>query len=79
MKLLREISCNSPKKLLGLNVYKTFESCRWSLLTISQWTNTTFVISKLGKVSPFLSLVILLLLLPSILVVVVVPGIKSSR
>ena len=77
MKLLGEISCNSPKKLLGLNVYKTFESCRWSLLTISQWT--TFVISKLGKVSPFLSLVILLLLLPSIFVVVVVPGIKSSR
>ena len=42
----REISNELPNGLFGTNVYKTLESCWWSLLTIIQWTNTTPVISR---------------------------------
>ena len=43
IKVLGEISSN-----WRINVYKTLESCWWSLLPILQWTNTTSVISKWG-------------------------------
>ena len=60
-----EISTNWPDDLFEINVYKTLELCLYSLLTIVQWTNTISVTSKLGKFFPFLSFVILFLVLPS--------------
>ena len=42
----------------GTDVYKSLESCWYSLLTILQWANTTPVISRCGTCSLFLSLVI---------------------
>ena len=65
IKFLGETSNNWPNDLLGTNVYKTLESCWWSLLTILQCTNTTSLISKWGLFPPISSLVILLLVLPS--------------
>ena len=65
IKFSGKISNNWPNNLLETNVYKTLECCWWSLLTILQCTNTTLVISKWGMLSPFLFLVILLLVLPS--------------
>ena len=65
IKLFGELSSNCLNNLLRINACKTLGSCWWSLLTILQWTNTTSVISKLDTFSPFLSLVILLLLPPS--------------
>ena len=73
---MSEISNNWPNDLLGTNVYKTLESCWWSLLTILQCTNTGSVISKWGTLSPFLFLVMLLLVLASNLIV---SAVKSSR
>ena len=70
-----EIPSNWPNDLLGTNVYKTLESCWQLLLTVLQCTNTTSVISKWGTFSPFSSLVILLLVLPSNYIV---SGVKSS-
>ena len=37
---LGEITINWPNYLLGINIYKTLESCSYSLLTTLQWTNT---------------------------------------
>ena len=45
-------------------------------MTILQWTNTTSLISKWGTFYPFLSLVILFLVLPRNFIVL---GVKSSR
>ena len=45
-------------------------------MTILQWTNTNYVISRCGTFSTFLSLVILFLVLPSNFIV---SGVKSSR
>ena len=45
-KVLVEIFNDSPNILSGTNVYKTFESCWQSLLTILQCTNTASLISK---------------------------------
>ena len=42
----------------GANVYKSLESCWYSLLTILKWGNTTPVISRCGTFLLFLSLVI---------------------
>ena len=75
-KIFGEISNNWPNYLLGTNVYKTLESCWYSFFTILQWTNTTSVISKWGLFSPFLSLFISLLVLPSNFIV---SGVNSSR
>ena len=55
IKFLIEISNNWTNYLLGTNVYKTLESSWQSFLTLSKCTNTTSVISKWGKFSPFLS------------------------
>ena len=74
--LVGEISNKLPNGLFGTKVYKTLESCWSLLLTILQWTNTTFVISRCGTFSPFLSLVILFSLLPSNFTF---SGAKSSR
>ena len=69
------ISNRLPNNFFGTNVYKTYESCRQSLLTILQWTNTT-IISKWGIFSTFLSLIVLFSVLPSNLIV---PGVKIAR
>ena len=76
IKFLGEISDNCPNYLLGTNAYKTLESCWYFLLTILECVNTTSAISKWGTFSPFLSLVILLLVIPSNFTV---SGVKSSR
>ena len=73
MKFLGEISNNWPSDLFGTNVYKALEFCWSLLLTILQCTS---VISKLGTPSPFLFLVIFLLVLPSNFIV---SDSKSSR
>ena len=65
-----EISNRLPNGLFGANLYKTLESCWWSLLTILQWTNTTC-----GRFS-FVFLVILFSVLQSNFIV---SGVKSSR
>ena len=71
-----EISSNWPNDLLGINDYKTLEYYLQSLFTIKQWTNITLVISKWGTLSPYFSLVILLLVLPTNFIV---SGVKGSR
>ena len=76
IKFVGEISNKLPNGLFGTNVYKTLESCWQSLLTVIQRTNTTFVISRCGTFSPFLSLVISFSGLPSNFIVSVV---KSAR
>ena len=53
-----EISNKLPNDLFGTNVYKTLESCWYSLLAILQWTNTISVFSKWVRFSPISSLVI---------------------
>ena len=58
---LDKISNNWPNDSFGVNVYKTLKFCWYSSLSILQWTNNTSVISKYGKLSRFLSLVVLLL------------------
>ena len=60
-KLLHELSNNWPHNFLGINVYKTLESCWQSLFLILKWANTSSVISKWGAFLPFFSFVILLL------------------
>ena len=55
-----EISNKLSNGLFGTNLYKTLESCWQSSLKISQWSNTTSVISRCDTFSPFLSLVIFL-------------------
>ena len=45
-KVVGATSNKLPNCLCGINVYKTLESCWWSLLTILQWTNTTSGISR---------------------------------
>ena len=75
-KCLNEISHNWPNDFLGINLYKTLESCWQSLFTILQRTNTASVISKWGTFSAILFLVILILVLPRNFIV---SGIKSSR
>ena len=62
IKFVDEISSNQPNDLLAANVYQTLDNC---CLAILQWANTISVISKQGTFSPFSSLVILLLVLPS--------------
>ena len=54
-KVLGKTSNNWAKDLLGINVYKTAEYWKKILLAILQWTSTTSVISKWGKISPFSS------------------------
>ena len=69
--------CNKlPNGLFGTNMYKALDSCWLSLLTTSQWTNSTSVISRCGTFSPFLSFVILFSALPSSFIV---SDVKSSR
>ena len=73
---LGEISSNWPRDFLGIDSYKTLESCWQPLSTKLQWTNTTSVFSKLGTFSIFLSLVILFLLLARNFIF---SGVKSLR
>ena len=68
-----EISNKLPNGLFGTSVYKTFES--WQL-AILQLTNTTSVISRCSRFSPFLLLVILFSVLRNNFIV---SGVKSSR
>ena len=49
---------NWPNNLLGINKYKTLESCQKLLLAILKWSNTTYVISKRGTILSFSSLII---------------------
>ena len=76
IKFLGEISDNLPSDLLGTNIYKALEFHSQLSWTLLQCTNTTSVISKLGKFSPSLFLVILLLVLPSNFIV---SGVKSLK
>ena len=76
VKLLGEIDSNWPNDLLGINVYKTLESCWQSFLTILQWTNTTSVIFNEAYFHYFFSLVVLFLVLPSN---IIVSGVNISR
>ena len=57
------------------NVYKTLEFCWQLLVTTLQCINSASVISKLGTFLPFLSFIILPLMLPSNFSV---SGVKSS-
>ena len=73
---LGEILNNWPNGLLETNLFKTLDFCLWLLLTILHWTKTTSVIFKWRIFSPFLFLVILLLVLSSNFIV---SGIETSK
>ena len=65
IKLVGEISNNWPNNLLGTNLDNTLKSCWSLLLALLQWIYTSSRTYKWDTFSPFLSLVILLLLLPT--------------
>ena len=76
IKFLGEMFNNWPNDLLGTNVYKTLEFCWQLLLRTLKCIYTASEIPKRGTFSPFLSSVILLLVLPSNFIV---SGVKSWR